>query len=374
MSKLTEAAKFDVVISSIVDVPKQEDHPFISIATFILADDKPNGNKQAVDYSEFDNIRRTAINMPVKMNFLGSDIADHAGSIPIGVIRSIEEVELSDGSHQLIAEAALWKEEYPEEISFLKTKFEEGDAPGVSYELGYAESETKGGVQWIKKVVTLAATFVKHPAYEGRTKLLAFASSEVTPDVLASAVMDVVTAKQLDFSEVIQKLQAQIENPDGESSDEGGNQMEELEQQKALAASLQTQIDDLTTQLADKDKVIGERDDEIKGLKFAALIDSRTRKFVEAGFTLEADAEKAEKKKALWASLNDEQFDEYLGDLVEAKKAAAPAAPASTALAAIAQASLGSAMPRPQSVVAEGTDLGALKSAMRGLARPNSIE
>jgi hypothetical protein len=387
VSKISGKAGFNFIISSIMDVPGIDDtHPFITVARFVFADDKPNANNQVVDYSEFDNIKNSAVGMPVKMKFTGSGVGEHEGSVPIGTIQSMEEITNTDGSHQLVAQAMLWKEEFPEEVQYLKDTFAAGDAPGISYELGYADSETKNGLQFIKRIVTLAATFVKHPAYGTRTRLLALAAMEVvTAQDIAEATVQAAKSTNIPLSDVIDilgTLKGSSENPViedpmkiGESSEEGGNQMEEeLQQAKAMAASLSAEIEALKALIDQKDAEILGTQEEIKGLKLAALVDSRTRRVVEAGLTLEADAEKAEKKKALWASLTDEQFEEYLDDLVTAKKSATPAAAAMDvkALAAVARASTqGNAIPKIES---EEKDFNSLKDAIRNIARPNSID
>ncbi len=379
---MKNVAGFDIALSNVVDIenPNDPQNPFTTLATFVFADDKPNSNKQAIPYDEFPSITATAIGMPIKIRFTGAGAADHAGSVPIGVIRSMEEKTLPDNTHQLIATATLWAEEFPEEVQYIKKAFADGEAPGISFELGYKDSITEKGIQWIKNVVTLAATFVKNPAYGTRTRLLALAADQMggmmTCDNFAAMVAREAIMCGLALTDVIdslEKLSGESETDTSmasASTDEGGNQMEEeLQQAKALAASLSSEIEALKAQITDRDSAIEAAKGEIAQLKQAALIDSRTRKFVESGFTLEADAEKADKKKALWASLSDEQFDEYLSDLVAAKAAAAPAQPANSALAAIAQASSKSAMPKPE---VQEADITNLKSAMRELARPYS--
>src|SRR5688572_33144214 len=107
--------------------------------------------------------------MPVKMRFIGSGIGSHAGAVPLGYIRDMKHVE-ENGVNKLVAEAALWGDEYPEEIQYLKDKYAEGKAPGISYEVAYngATSIVEKGVKWFKECVALAATFVRNPSYGSR--------------------------------------------------------------------------------------------------------------------------------------------------------------------------------------------------------------
>jgi len=352
----TKIAGYNVVISEILDIPTLDGHPFLTVASFILADDKPNINNQAISEAEFQGIIDSAVGMPIKMKFTGEDVDNHAGSIPIGHIRSIQKITADDGTNQLVAEALLWKEEFPEEIYFLKEAYAEGKAPGISYEMGYKDSETIGGIQWLKKVVTMAATFVKNPAYGTRTHLLALASlseEERNTQILA--------------------LAKHIEETTEPITDKGGNLVnEELETQlRAEAASKQTEIEELLAKLAESDTTITQLQSKVADMELASVIDNRTRQYADAGFALEADAEKADKKKALIASFNDDQWTEYLADLVAAKATAAPAAPAPStdpAVLAIAEASARNAIPR-LSLDDEQVNL---KDAMRALARPYS--
>lgn len=468
---MSDKTGFEIALSEIFEEPSDNpSHPFITIARFIFADDKPNENGMAVDFSEFENIKRTAIGMPVKMLFTGAGVSSHPGSTPIGVIRGMTQETLPDNSHRLIADAVLWPEEFPDEVSYLKTAFAEGKAPGISYELGYKDSITKNGIKWLKNVITLAATFVKNPAYGTRTPLLALAA-DATLENFATTIIETAKRMGISLEDLIDQLEtmsgdtedtmpeddmqeteaavwsAAYENdlpdscfayiePGGKkdssgkttprslrhlpykdksgkidlphlrnalarvsqtdipasakaaakaklqaaakkvgvgqasSNDEGGNQMEEeLQQAKAEAASLGAEIEALKAQLLEKDAAYQTAQDEIKSLKQAALIDSRTRKFVEAGFTLEADAEKVEKKKTLWASLTDDQFEEYIADMVSAKTSASPAVSTSPALAAIAHASAQNSMPRLE---IKETDIISLVEESRRLARPYS--
>ena len=350
---LTNIAGFDIALSAVFDVPGTNDHPFMTIARFIFADDRPNGNKQVVAYSEFPNVIKTAIGMPVKMRYLedDDDVGDHAESIPIGVIQKMEEQTANDGSHQLVAEAVLWHEEFPEEVQYLREAFAEGKAPGISYELGYNDSQTVSGLQFIRNVVTLAATFVKHPAYGKRTQLLALAEDENASNE----------------SKPVEKGGYNME-------EELKQAIEEAKQSTALASSLASEIEALKAQNAEKDQALATAQEEISAMKLANLIDTRTRLVVEAGLTLEANAEKAERKKALWASLTEEQFTEYLSDLVAAKQSAVAAAPIAPGTAALALASLQTTVvPRLETAVEQG-NYDNLKDAMRSLARPNSVE
>lgn len=355
---------FNTAISELLDIPNPNDaaHPYQTIAKFILLDDKPNANKQGVPYSEFQRIISSAVGMPVKMHFDGTKAGDHSGSIPIGVIQKVTEISLPNNIHQLVAEAALWPEEFPDEIAFLKDAFASDKAPGISYELGYHDSESVGGIQWIKNIITQAATFVKTPAYGDRTRLLAIAAKD--PQALATTIAQMVIEAGLQLPDVIDALKTLAgATPDTAlvvepfplgssgfaSKNKGGKKMEEkeLEALKVTAGqvpTLSSKITELEAALVAKDAEIKTQKDENATLKLASLVDNRTRQMVEAGITLEADAAKAEAKKGLIASLTDEQFAIYLED-IKPKTPATPA-PAPAATAGLALASRKPAMPK----------------------------
>ena len=379
---------YNISISEIQDVPNPDpERSFITNAKFILADDKPNENGQAIHVEEFPGIIASAIGMPVKMNFTGYGVANHGGSVPIGHIKNVEQIQLPTGVNQLIAEATLWNEEFPDEISYLKTSFAEGEAPGISYEMGYKDSQTISGIQWLKKVITLAATFVRNPAYGTRTHLLALAASDMatmTCDTFAAMVVREAALCGLVIQDVIDALEA-IVGPDMEdgmdtsnastNNEKGGNLMteEELTQLRAEAATKQSEIDALMVQLTDANNTVSTLQGELDAMKVAAISDNRIRQYTDAGFTLEADAEKAEKKKNLFVSLHEDQWTEYLADLIAAKATVTtpvvPVTPDNPTLVALAEATRRNAIPKLEMADEDKTGL---KDAMRRIARPYS--
>jgi hypothetical protein len=203
---------------------------------------------------------------------------------------------------------------------------------------------------------------------------------------MAIKISQMIIASGLQLTDVIEALESLGgENPDdpllmypgqpfgswgyASKNKKGGQKMDEkeLEALKAQAGQVPTlaqKITDLEALIATKETEITTVKDENSQLKLASLLDSRTRKMVEAGITPEADAEKSDKKKTFISSLSDDGFQMYLDDLVAAKAAAVPANPLSTdkSVAALALAS------QRQSALPKITELdtdqsfGALKS------------
>lgn len=345
-------------------------NPLQTTITFVFADNKPNGNKQVLERSEFPNVIKTAIGMPIKMKLSAKagwksddlDIESHEGSIPLGAITSIEEKEVGPDHYQLIATATLWPDEYPEEVAWLKSKYAEGKAPGISYELVYSDAEHVDGFEKLKNVLTAAATFVKVPAFGKRTPLLALASLMENPE----------------DAEEVKKLLAQIfEVKGGNSMDE--KELEALKAKAELVESLQADaaskdqvIADLQTQLTAKDEEITTVNDRIASMERDNLLNDRVKRYTEAGFTLEAEAEKADKRKNRFVSMSEEEFTDYLNDLISTKPVVESPA-AGTATASLKRALSGQEpLPRldPQSSDTTTT----LRAQMRSLARPNSVE
>lgn len=349
-------AKFNVAIAELLDVPTPESHnPFVTIARFVFADDKPNGNKQGIKVEEFPNIIKTAIGMPVKMNFVGETVANHAGSVPVGHITKMEHVEEAD-RNVLHAEAMLWNDEFPEEIEWLKRAHAEKKAPNLSYELEYKEDVVENGIQWKKDTTTLGATFVHTAAYGSRTHLIALASLENDDE------------RNTEIVALAEKIKADQE-PVVNSDDEGGNSVDELEKANAEIkrltdelAARDAKISDLetavTTATDEKNTVMAELDT----LKSEAKIDGRVRQYTDAGFALETDETKANARKAVFASFDDAQWETYLADL----KASKPKDDKKTVLASLRTPEI----PKPE---IHEEDFVGLRDEMRGLARPHEV-
>lgn len=151
-------------------------HPLQTRLSLILTDFAPNKNNQGIPESEQDNIIRTAINTPLKINFDGEEYYSHASAIPIGPITHAYPGIYQD-RHVIFAEAIIWNDIYPEISSFLKKVFDEGIH--TSWEIYYTDSTVIEGVQWLKNTVFAGTCVVERPAYADRTPILAIAQ-EIT--------------------------------------------------------------------------------------------------------------------------------------------------------------------------------------------------
>lgn len=208
-------------------------NPLFQWAKIVVTDDQPNGNRQRIPQEEFDNIIRTGILTPIKMEF--GKIADHqeAKGKPIGVFSSfIKE------ANKLIGLAALWKKEREEDVTMLKDMFLKNLPPQVSWELAFTESEIKDEVEDLKGIIFNGAVIVANPAYKGRTPFIAMASEGGDVDNKLKELEDRVAE--------LEKSKAEVEKS---------------------KQDLEAQLTELKTALSEKDNLLSTKDAELEDLK-----------------------------------------------------------------------------------------------------------
>lgn len=330
-----EIKEFTTAIAEIADMPSEDKtHPLLTKIKFIFATNeganlmtRTPGLKQGIKEEDFDEVIKTAVNMPIKMRYLGrkGGAGSHLGSISIGHITNMDKVELENNVKALAAEGVLYTYEYPEEVEYLKEAYATGEAPGISYEIRHdpTKSVIESGVEWIKSLITQAATIVKSPAYGKRTAILALASNrEISNEELTEEVLSIITPI--------------------ETTNKGGSQMDEKDKEikrlEALAAEKETALTGKTTELetlrseleAIKTDLTATKT-ENESLKKTILMESRAKAYAEAGLKFDEDAAKAQAKKDLLSKMDDDVFTAYIADLKEAstKKTAAALASAS---------------------------------------------
>jgi hypothetical protein len=345
--------------SAIAEIsPEDFEHPGLRTCKFIFCDDQPNDNKMGIEYEDFAEIRKSAIGTPVKMKFFGAAAGGHLGSIPIGFIREIYENKGDDGSNQLIAVATLFADEYPDEIEYLAHSYAEGRAPGISWELRYSESVLKDGIEWLKGLVTRAATFVRNPAYGNRTAILALASN-----------------KEIDEDQMMQELSELVDsNTDNEGGTVGMDEKElqalkdELAALKTSLAEKDTEITTLNDKIDTLTTAVSEKDETINEYKAKETLTARTTELAEAGITLPTDEAKLEARLAYIAKLDDEAFAEYKESLVEI--ASTKVAPKKEGLASLRTETV--ALPRFRAESESVTKVSDLRETLRNARARNA--
>lgn len=311
---MTKLTTFDSHLSEIYEVATSDfKHPLLTVVKFIFADDRPNNNNQGIAYSDFEDIKKSAIDMPIKMKFLGeAGAGGHAGSVTIGHIRAMHEVLIEDNIHQLVGEGVLYSGEFPNEVKYLNDSYAEGKAPGTSWEVSYNDVEKDGPISWLKGVITRAATFVRNPAYGTRTALLALASNtnDMTDAELSTKLLEIVT--EISPKKPVKGGSNKVEEELKKAKEELTAALAEIETLKTEKETLSNANAELTTKMTDLDGKVSafERD---------KLVADRTSKVTDAGLKLETDADKLAKKQDFWAGLSEDAFAEYLEDLKSIK-------------------------------------------------------
>lgn len=168
-------AKVNGFIKSIAETTVEK-HPLQTRVELILTDFSPNRNKQGIPDTEKQNIMRSALNQPIKINFDGAMFHGHVGAIPLGPITNVYE-DIVDGRTVIKGEAVIWTEYYKDISDHLKGMFEDGI--GTSWEIYYADSHLdEFGVEWLHDCVFAGTCIVDTPAYgPNRTRILAIAET-----------------------------------------------------------------------------------------------------------------------------------------------------------------------------------------------------
>ena len=172
--------KSSASIKGTLRLAEANDHPFVREVELILTDFEPNNNGEAIPRAEADNIIRTAVNTPLKINaFISENISfyeGHDGARPIGVISSAY-LDTAGGKDVIKAKAYIWKQEFPGIYNLVKAQ--SSSFVGTSWELYYTEVDEIQGVRWLKNVTFAGTCIVDTPAYGKRTPLLSVAEEKM---------------------------------------------------------------------------------------------------------------------------------------------------------------------------------------------------
>lgn len=283
-------------------------NPTVTWAKFVLTDDRRNANGERIPQSEFQNLIISGIHMPVKMA-IGEISQGHPGTKPLGTITHLKEIKTEDGASALVALAALWGQERPSDVEYIKKRFAEKEPVDVSWEILYEDAVLNEESESMDLLGTVlrAATIVGNPAYTGRTPFLSIAAKK--------------------------KSDATID-PENIAEDE----LNEIEQLKADLAEAQRKLDEATAKITEKETALAESQAEVTRLtdevtakegelaplrefkqaadaeqEKATKLENIKTKFVEAG--IEKDDEYFDKNTDRLIAMNDEQLDFMLQEL-----------------------------------------------------------
>lgn len=209
-------------------------NPNIQWAKIIVTDDQPNLNKQRIPLDEFENIIRTGINTPIKMT--DSEISrshkDAMGKV-IGTITQLVQEET-----RVVAIAAFWKFERPEDVSMLKKMYLDGNPPNVSWEITYRESQVDAeNVEELHGVALNGIAIVAKPAYAGRTPFVAMSS--VTEEDENVEELELAKQRITELETKVAELEVKAGEADTELTDLRAYK-QNIETEKARAEKIQT--------------------------------------------------------------------------------------------------------------------------------------
>jgi len=358
---LNEAEFMDLEEEAFATISK---NPAVTWVKFVLTDDEPNGNKQRVPQSEFDNLINTGVYMPVKMAFSGIK-EGHEESFPLGVMTNLRKA-----GNTIKAIAAFWSRERQEDIDMLKKRIKDKLPLNVSWEILYGDSETdENGVTTLKDTTLRGVTIVGMPAYGGRTPVLAIASkgtkaftdslpedsflyidgdSKLFPCKNKEGILDEVLIKESISSltsntelsdEIKQSLLEKANEFLTESTkskediqDKEDKELKTIEELESEVSALKTALAEKDTAISEKEALLTEKEAEITPLKeFKENIEAEAKlnekfasiktKFAEAGIEKTEEYFTENREKLL--SLEESAFDFLLQEMVSFKEATA---------------------------------------------------
>ncbi len=211
----------------------------------------------------------------------GEISAGHPGTKPLGTITHLKETITEDGIPAIVAIAALWSQERPADVEFLKARFAEKKPVDVSWEILYEDATFNSQTESMDLYGTIlrAATIVGNPAYEGRTPFLSIAAkkiSDATKEI--NSEEDTVNIEELKAE--VERLTAQLaeiktakETAIAEKNSALAEKDAEITRLAELNKTNETELEELRNFKTSKDA------EEAKAARLAEV----KNKFVEAG-------------------------------------------------------------------------------------------
>jgi hypothetical protein len=181
-------------------------NPNFQWGKIVICDDLPNLNKMRIPESEFDNLIRTGINSPIKMDIGRITGHDEARGKPIGVISQIRKE-----TNKLIALVALWKKEREEDIAMLKDMYLKSQPPQTSWEIGYTESKIdENGIEDLYGTMLNGLAVVANPAYAGRTGFVAMSSKTENLQEISMEELDQLKARVTELETLLASKETEL--------------------------------------------------------------------------------------------------------------------------------------------------------------------
>lgn len=280
-------------------------NPNVTWLKMVITDDKPNANNMRIPKEEFANVINTAIYMPLKMAE-GEISEGHTETLPIGSIAHLT----NEGDH-VMALAALWNQERPEDIKFLKERYENGKNIDVSWELNYdvvASIKNDDGILELKNVEMNAVTIVGLPSYKGRTGVTALASKEDEGELEA---MDTINRE--DHDKIVKTFEDKTKDLETKLS-EASTSIEKLEATNEELTSAKAELEEIKPKFDKLETFKAEADAKIE--RKEKLVSIRA-KFAEAG--IEVSDEYMEEREETLLGMEEVSLDFFIQELVSFK-------------------------------------------------------
>lgn len=341
-------------------------NPTVVWTKFVLTDDMRNGNGQRIPKEEFANLIRSGIHMPVKMA-KGEISRGHQGTEPLGSITHLKEVPMPDGSMAIVALAALWGEERPADVEYIKQQFASKKPVDISWEILYEDAQYNVDQNSIDLTGTVlrAATVVGEPAYEGRTRVLSVAAKKWSkayiselPDSsflyvkgeerlfpimdnegkidrtrLKDAIAELQSSSVPEKDKTVKVVETLIGKFEAGASNEEvtslflsnpkitEEELKTIEELQAQIAEMEPKLTDALAQLADKDKLIADKEQAIATLtEKINAIEPELTTLKEYKASIDAETEKLEKIESIkkqFVEAGLEKDDQYFADHAE---------------------------------------------------------
>jgi len=281
-------------------------NPNVTWLRMVITDDKPNANNMRIPKDEFANVISTAVYMPLKM--AEGEIGErHEGALPLGSI-----AHLVDKEDHIVALAALWNKERPEDVEFLKNRYENGQSIDVSWELNYdvtASVKDDNGVLDLKNIEMNAVTIVGLPSYAGRTNITALASKDNKSG--DTEAMDTINRE--DHEKIVKSLNEKITELSG-TLEETTAEIEKLSTANEELDSAKAELDELKPKYEKLETFKAEADAKLE--KQEKLVSLR-KKFEEAG--LKADDEYFNEREETLLAMDETGLDFFIQELISFK-------------------------------------------------------
>jgi hypothetical protein len=263
-------------------------NPNVLWAKVVLTDDDYNANRQRIPRSEFANVIRTGLFMPLKMAY-GEIQEGHDNSFPLGAF-----AHLKTEGNTIQTLVAIWAREREEDASLIKERFKSGKPLDVSWEVTYTDFTDTDKGRDLKNVSMNAATLVGMPAYQGRTPIIAVSKKEgedmdtISIDKHEQLLKDQKDGIVADYEKKLTDKQTELEAAQAE--------LNEVKPKVVELESFKTEVE------AERAK--------------AAKLEQIKKKFSDAGLTVEGDY--FEKKTETLLAMSEEALDFFVQELVAA--------------------------------------------------------